>query len=157
MTKPLTKSTPEQMQAHLERGHEEGQGLWQILFFTPQDVMAMMMGFAQGDDWARQWLPPLAHLIGRISAIQSATRGQSPQCLCCDTLFWQDELPAVFVGLVPASDEPTQVTMSGICEQCDDGFEDFPALKAGVLDAFRSVLGDDARELPPQVAAIGRA
>lgn len=149
--------TAEELEAYMRRGYDEGQGVWNVFFFNPLDVMELIAGSIIGDEFARRWLPPISKILGRIGTLTEPDKRLSPMCLTCTTRFWKECQPETIIALCPACDEPQHSTSLLLCEECTEGFQDFEAMKKAVLVACRPILGDDARELPPPVAGVGRA
>jgi len=137
----------EQWSQHIQQAEAEGQSVWTINVFTPEDVDPLLMAALAGDDEAARWLPMIGRMMRQVQSVKRPNRKKSPLCLLCDTIFWCRQIPRAFVFLVPRCDDPTLATASGICRKCRDG-RTLRELQVAAMDVYRKqLLTENFREL----------
>jgi hypothetical protein len=130
MTEPLWNVTRDQWVDNFARMQAEGQSVWNVNIFTPEDVDRLLIAAVAGDPQAAMWIPMIGRMMQMISAIRRPNRKRSPLCLLCDTVFWRRQIPRAFVYLNARVDEPTNALFSAVCRKCRDRLPTDRDLKA---------------------------
>jgi hypothetical protein len=84
----------------------EGDGVYELSLFVPEEVPALLRAASAGDPTAQGRIGLIERMIDQISAYDSPAGDDTPLCLLCDTVFWRDELAQVFVVMHAHHDTP---------------------------------------------------
>jgi hypothetical protein len=131
----------------------EGDGVYKMAFVRPETALELFRA-ARHDADARRLFRAVADTLDRIAAY--ARPADSVLCLLCDTPLWRRELPQMIIILYAHSDAPTGALAQGICRHCCARYDTEQALRAAVVETYRTGLITDLRELPP-LSAPGHA
>ena len=133
---------------------EEGQGVWRVQIFRPQDGVRLLAGVMTDDPVALRAIAAIRHIFATIRAGKPA----APEILCalCETPFHaKSQDPAAIALLTPDADDPSGCMAAVVCAACDS-IHTRAQLREALMGFYRDNLIPGAEALPP-LSPPGRA
>ncbi len=127
--------------------HAEGQGVWNLELYGPDERVPLLMAAMMGDAKAEG-------IVRQVAKLATA----DPPCLCllCPATFGRLNMPHTLVVFGAAVETQTGCLMNGICEHCAEAAGTADALGERALTYYREHLITDARKIAIH-PATGRA
>jgi hypothetical protein len=136
--------TGKKFAAELKKIHAEGQGVWDLMMCSPDNMPYMFTEAIMEDGPARRMMDAITNSLQQIA---EAPPARPKLCLTCPTAFKKGTLPLAFVMVHAHHHAPTSAICNGICEACYDRHRD--KLLNVVIDFYRENIVTDLQQLPP--------
>lgn len=137
------RNTREGLARQFERMQAEGQGVWKVTIWSPDDATELVARRLLGDDYADRVLRAITSSLRQIA---HAPAHDKLLCLTCSATFDGKTPPGAFVLLHAACDDPQHSICNGICTACH-AQHDRAALRNLVFDYYRRNVMADMREI----------
>lgn len=103
----------DEMLTALSRMHAEGDGIWQMQFWSVSEFMTIAL--VSEEDRVQtmlEWLGDLAE------ASMKSNRDERPKCFTCDYVFSKRYGPKTMVAFSAYTNDPDTFIMAGLCRKC---------------------------------------
>ena len=128
----------------------EGQGVWQMSIYAPDDVAGLLVDTLAGDERAAKTMAMLHGMMG-----ETISANPPRICLTCDNEFTAEAMPHAWVLVHAIGGAAKKSLGNGICAGCHARYPG-EALVPVATEVYRQNMIPDLRILPPMSEA-GRA
>lgn len=138
------------LKARMDAIQAEGQGVWQLSIWGPENMLGVTAAAMSGDPEATAVLRAIAH---SLRAIEEAPADRPWLCLTCDHAFTAHNTPLAFVLLHACRADAKAAVSNGLCDDC---YCRPGSLMERVTDVYRRNMIPGLRVLPP-ISQPGKA
>jgi hypothetical protein len=144
MTKASQSRRATRLQKNLQAIEAEGQGIWQMAIYGPDNLLQLFTDALGADNYASATVFAIEQMITQI-----LTTGPKPLCLTCENQFSKSLMPIAWVIVHAKRDDPDKAIGNGVCADCWSRYRSSQLLLPIALDLYRRGALPTLRRLPP--------